>query len=730
MASNIKILDPVQGLIDYVNDIKPYHSKVIEALIEYVGTDKVEVTVLEHFDFTIGLLYEFEGELVCIIGGYGTPSFGDPENIMVLSPDVSRTILEYPAIGAGFFIVLGDRTRIFASENDLDLIMTSFVEDKILSLAGSPLTEIYVTGDKTATYYPTLSISIEGSIFNDGNYTVASSTAIASPSLVTRITVNETIPTNSVEGFVRVHDATNSGTFTVVDSEYVSALYIPHTIVYMTGVSISAPTLTDSNQRFVSFVNTQPLEYSQVLAYSTALRGSPPQEQYLADEGTLSTDIVNLTATSFSILGNFESSNVFVGDEIMVRNSSGNDGDYTITDLSYEYDATVGDFVTKISVPSVPDINVDGKLILYIPSNVFVIAGADYTDFFVQGTRVNTTSGTYIGTYTVLASNFINDKTYIRVREGIIDEHHDGTRILTTGNNYIGVPGDLTSTYTDGHQLNVVGSAKNNGSFTAAGSPASTYDPITNITQINLAEPYDATDVTGQIYEFTPGDIKYIPEGFGATVDLCELVPQALTSSTITEHFELFFGHKFIITSTQDAGAGVYYIFIDDNDDQDIYNIFTTGLAGSPPKDTLEIIDSGVNDGTYTIHTVISTAGQVRVRVIESLVDTGVYSGSPYINGGIVLYDTWYQYFITNIDNGSPNSFLVAGDATEDITVGSPPTVVRHLFTGADYTVNAVSFDGENTTIAVNEPIVTVAGSPPVDVTAGSPPFDDWIISI
>lgn len=46
MATNfIKTLDPVQGLIDYVQDIKPYHTKVMEVLIEYVYDDAMAVTI-------------------------------------------------------------------------------------------------------------------------------------------------------------------------------------------------------------------------------------------------------------------------------------------------------------------------------------------------------------------------------------------------------------------------------------------------------------------------------------------------------------------------------------------------------------------------------------------------------------------------------------------------------------------------------------------------------------
>jgi diacylglycerol kinase family enzyme len=55
--TNITLLDPVQGLVDFVNDIKPYHTKIVEVLVEYVQTDKVNVTVNDDFSFHIHLGY-------------------------------------------------------------------------------------------------------------------------------------------------------------------------------------------------------------------------------------------------------------------------------------------------------------------------------------------------------------------------------------------------------------------------------------------------------------------------------------------------------------------------------------------------------------------------------------------------------------------------------------------------------------------------------------------------
>ncbi len=48
-------LDPVQGLIDYVLEIKPYHTKIMEVLVDYIHTDCINTKITEALDFCIGI---------------------------------------------------------------------------------------------------------------------------------------------------------------------------------------------------------------------------------------------------------------------------------------------------------------------------------------------------------------------------------------------------------------------------------------------------------------------------------------------------------------------------------------------------------------------------------------------------------------------------------------------------------------------------------------------------
>ena len=45
-------IDPTQGLIDYVNAVKPYHSKILDVLVEYVYTEAITVNVQERWKWS------------------------------------------------------------------------------------------------------------------------------------------------------------------------------------------------------------------------------------------------------------------------------------------------------------------------------------------------------------------------------------------------------------------------------------------------------------------------------------------------------------------------------------------------------------------------------------------------------------------------------------------------------------------------------------------------------
>ena len=49
--------DPIQGLIDYVEEIKPFHTKILETAVTYAQSEDIDITITEEFLLDISLLY-------------------------------------------------------------------------------------------------------------------------------------------------------------------------------------------------------------------------------------------------------------------------------------------------------------------------------------------------------------------------------------------------------------------------------------------------------------------------------------------------------------------------------------------------------------------------------------------------------------------------------------------------------------------------------------------------
>lgn len=121
MANNIttspglKSIDPIQGLVDYVTDIKPYHTKIFEVLFEYVYTDNVDVSMtefVETIEFNWGGNYSFIVSTVNL----GTQQVTVPGNVTtqlkiddiatIHGTTTSITALSYDSIGNDTVITL------------------------------------------------------------------------------------------------------------------------------------------------------------------------------------------------------------------------------------------------------------------------------------------------------------------------------------------------------------------------------------------------------------------------------------------------------------------------------------------------------------------------------------------------------------------------------------------------------------------------------------------------
>jgi hypothetical protein len=143
-VTNITTQDPVQGLVDYVLDIKPYHTKIVEVLIEYIHTDPINVSVLENFQLAIGL------HTLDITPVY-TCGFGVAYDPLVPSTPYSITGMNGTN---NYFTIAGNHTAEFVYGYPF-LVSGTGVDDGILhtlySTFASGSTQIYTIEDIIGT---------------------------------------------------------------------------------------------------------------------------------------------------------------------------------------------------------------------------------------------------------------------------------------------------------------------------------------------------------------------------------------------------------------------------------------------------------------------------------------------------------------------------------------------------------------------------------------------------
>lgn len=58
MTTTITTRDPVKGLVDYVLDIKPFHTKILEVWVEYIYNDPIHATVKDEIDWEIHIDFD------------------------------------------------------------------------------------------------------------------------------------------------------------------------------------------------------------------------------------------------------------------------------------------------------------------------------------------------------------------------------------------------------------------------------------------------------------------------------------------------------------------------------------------------------------------------------------------------------------------------------------------------------------------------------------------------
>lgn len=146
--------DPVQGLIDYVNDTKPYHSKIVDVFVEYIYTDVMDISVSETLQ--IDTLFDVnETERGCE-GGFDTQGY-DVYFTNVL-PEIAITGIDF---GTNTIFISEDNTVLFPStktvvisdstDNDGTYTVLSSVYNATFDRTEVVLVELLISGTVDGT---------------------------------------------------------------------------------------------------------------------------------------------------------------------------------------------------------------------------------------------------------------------------------------------------------------------------------------------------------------------------------------------------------------------------------------------------------------------------------------------------------------------------------------------------------------------------------------------------
>lgn len=435
MASNVKTLDPVEGLVEYVLDIKPFHTKIVEVLVEYVYGEALDTTFLDSTHLTVDVDHGGNIDPLICIGGFDTASYDALTRFPVISPNASIPFEAYPAINSATNTVIVPGNGILDINVGAQVELLSIVEDftnvvplvGLVSAVGSPVPlggDFIIEGDFTLLYITGYIFQIYGSFANDGFWVVEAPGSTFDGTFTT-IPVTSPVAPSAPGGSLGLvtFSGDHTGTYTVANVTFSAGTLDsqpggpgdplsfvsgdePHTIVQMVEAVAPIPVVTPTQTYHVFLANTE-------LLVEDAL-------PYTDQEGTNTFDVVgvNVSIPMTPNTGGFEiasilDANVKVGDQFRILTSTDNDGIYTIASLSYTNSPALTTIGTE---EDVTDGTVDGLLRIHIGSNVLIVDGNWRTRFF-QGEKLVVQDGSVEGVYNVIRSDFISGKTQIRVLE-------------------------------------------------------------------------------------------------------------------------------------------------------------------------------------------------------------------------------------------------------------------------------------------------------------------------
>lgn len=243
MACDSSIVRPIDAFIRYFGDIKPYHTKILEIVEQYVFREEINVEIQETptFELTmendplckgVGFGLNFDDDcgfdaLDCCdlfecIGGFGL-IFDNSDHLLSTSVssiqgvtgqitvpgshlyDTFLNIKSIPTLGT--IIVAGDQSEYFSKHEMFWVVRKNSY--KMLTATGNMLT---LGGNHAAQLRAKINIEIQNAGANDGFYGVVSASYANG---ATTVTLNRELPDNSVGSVLVDANNKNNGVYQI-----------------------------------------------------------------------------------------------------------------------------------------------------------------------------------------------------------------------------------------------------------------------------------------------------------------------------------------------------------------------------------------------------------------------------------------------------------------------------------------------------------------------------------
>lgn len=711
MSLTPKILDPVQGLIDFVLTIKPYHTKIIEVLEELIHTDYLYVNMSDKIDFCIN----FGIPNLNTLFAYDIVDINLLTNSITINNDVNNSI------------DIGQRISIeFSNDNNGQYYVKSFIYDISKNITVIELTNNLISDtidgkivNSVIEYCPESNIK-SVNVFELSEISCEGGFGEIYDSFVATILQINTLDITSENSIVisgnQLSKLEKTTTISLIDD----TLY-PNDIFGTFHIESYSYNGIDTLVKLIEPIHLFP-NYNLVALTSALI-------SYIEFDTVISCDLKNDSNNSETLF-------VSMKEEFNFELSINYTDNFKVYNMENSYETSYDNIKFGIIDSQIEPIIIE-SLIQPINPNLFDL----WFDLNIEQLKqwqnykwVKVTHAYWykedltnpqISTYYKIIKDQFNDTGWIEIDPRLNDN--------------IGLGYDLENyslerdTYFHAENQLEVNQSLNGlffmgGNFTSLllnNTSIKTYDSISYLSNISHTfyiiksksnNEIILNDSHGDLSDLFINGISFIiklPELKNKEFNVISSVYDGFnTIITISENLDIY---NFDVNSNGII-PGIFYVQPNTFNLNHTSTLFILDDAIDPNIKSIEYVYNGpLRIDTNLFHddaieytlTESGFANDLFISPNNSITgDIAQTSITDEITWGWGNIDQWFQYYVIGITN--LNTLLLAGNATSDIQVNQKIRIIGFNNNIGIYTVDAITFDGINTTIIISELLVDV----------------------